>query len=73
MQIAGKKEVLGPNSLVLYRPEEPQSYQQLDNESSTFFVHFTGGQIEQLLEKYHVTGPKITFKEEFKKMDFTCE
>ena len=66
IKIAGKKEIFGPNSLVLYRPEEPQCYQQLDNESSTFFVHFTGGQIEQLLEKYHVTGPKITFKEEFK-------
>lgn len=65
MLVSGKKEILGPNTLLLYKPGEPQYNRPLDDAISTFFVHFTGGQIEQLLEKYGIAGPVIEFKEEF--------
>ena len=64
--VNGKSQIFGENTLILYRPGEPQFYRQLQDESSTFFMHFTGGQIEQLLEKYQITGPIITFEDEFK-------
>lgn len=51
----GQWQTHGPGTLVLYRPEEPQSYSYLGKDRpEVFWVHFTGLACEELLNHYQI-------------------
>ena len=67
--IGDKETVLDSNTIVLYRPGEPQRYQGYADNSYRSFVHFSGNQVSQILEKYGIENSVITFKDEFTVFD----
>ena len=54
------------NSVVIYKPSEPQYRTFFDqNPVTTYWIHFSGNKIEELFDKYDLDGGIIEFEEEF--------
>lgn len=49
----GKEEIVTAGHMVLYRPKEMQKYvYYAEDQTEVYWVHFTGGDVKQLLKKY---------------------
>ena len=59
----GKETVLSRGNMVLFRPGEPQRYDLFARDrAETYWVHFTGGKTEELLERYSLgRGENVFF------------
>lgn len=56
----GNEYILQKGDMVLFRPHQPQKYELYSSEHpETFWVHFTGADVENLIEYYHL--PRNTF------------
>lgn len=73
----GKDTVVSSGSMVLYRPHEPQKYiYYAEDHPEIFWVHFTGNDVENILEYYNFpfdgnvikTGVSPDFKQIFTDM-----
>lgn len=54
------------NSIVLYKPNQPQFTTLFDqNPATTYWVHFSGSNVEQLLQKYGLDSGIIKFNKPF--------
>ena len=64
--IKNQKFTYGENTLVLFRPGEPQIYNITEGfETTYYFIHFSGSEAEKLLEYYGITKQIITFSKPF--------
>ncbi len=51
----GQEHVISQNNMVLYRPGEPQVYyQDAVDKPEIYWVHFTGSDVEQMLDSYQI-------------------
>ncbi|MBQ4115908.1 MAG: helix-turn-helix transcriptional regulator [Clostridia bacterium] len=49
----GKEKIISKGNIVLFRPGDPQKYNIYASEKpETYWVHFTGGEVETLLDHY---------------------
>ena len=74
----GDKEIIVPaGNMVLYQPKQEQRYFFLGKDNSQYwFVHFTGGQVKNILKHYNIpldgyilhTGISYEYEDLFKKM-----
>lgn len=56
----GEKQFLPAGTMVLYRPFQMQDYCYYgEDKPEVFWVHFTGGKTEQLLERYGIRGQRL--------------
>lgn len=54
--IEGKEYIVTAGNMVIYYPNEPQHYRYYKEErTSVYWVHFTGGYVEKILEHYNIT------------------
>lgn len=61
-----KKVTYGENTLILFRPGEPQIYGiSPDVETTSCFIHFSGSEVEKFLERYSINQQVITFAKPF--------
>lgn len=63
-----KKVTLGKNTLVLFRPGEPQVYRPLyqENQLTDYsYIHFSGNMAEQKLHDYRLNFKIVTFEKPF--------
>lgn len=57
--IDGKEEIVTAGNMVLYRPKEPQKYEYYGkDQTEVYWVHFTGGNVTNILRKYGLTPDK---------------
>jgi len=57
-----KERVVGKGNMVLFRPGEPQLYNlYAEDKPETYCVHFTGSEVEQLLDYYQVPEDENVF------------
>lgn len=64
--INNQKFTYGKNTLVLFRPGEPQIYNLTEGtETKSYFIHFSGSEAEKLLDYYGITEQIITFSKPF--------
>lgn len=64
--INNQKFTYGANTLVLFRPGEPQIYSATENsEFNYYFIHFSGSKAEEYLNYYGITEQVITFSKPF--------
>ena len=57
-----KEEIVTAGHMVLYRPKEPQKYEYYGtDQTEVFWVHFTGGNVTNLLRSYGLTEKKKVF------------
>ena len=57
-----KEEIVTAGHMVLYRPKEPQKYEYYGtDQTEVFWVHFTGGNVTNLLRSYGLTEEKKVF------------
>ena len=57
-----KERTVGRGEMVLFRPNEPQSYQYFPQDKCrVYWVHFTGSDVEQILQTYHLDSDKKVF------------
>lgn len=65
----GKKLLLESNTVLLFKPGEPQIYNILyTKEPKTveyFYIHFSGSEVAEMLEKYNIHFQFVRFKEPF--------
>ncbi|MBR2024024.1 MAG: AraC family transcriptional regulator [Clostridia bacterium] len=60
--INGQTHALPSGSAVLFRPGDPQMYYYLQEEKAeVYWVHFTGSDVENILESYHFSRGKTLF------------
>lgn len=58
----GKEEIISAGHMVLYRPKEPQKYVYYGSEKTeVYWVHFTGGEVKQILNYYQIPAEKHIF------------
>ena len=58
----GQEHALSQNNMVLYRPGEPQIYyQETMDKPEIYWVHFTGSDVEQMLDSYQIPKDQNTF------------
>lgn len=58
----GEEHVVPAGHMVLYRPKEPQKYDYYGvDQPEAFWVHFTGGNVTNLLRSYGLTDKKSVF------------
>ena len=51
-----KEEIITAGHMVLYRPKEPQKYEYyLQEQPEVYWVHFTGGNVKNLLRSYGIS------------------
>ena len=51
----GVERIVTKGSMVLFRPNEPQTYDLSSaDKSETYWVHFTGGAVEEMLQRYEI-------------------
>lgn len=56
-EIDGNRQPVHAGSMILYRPFEPQHYEYYGQDGpEIYWVHFTGGQVEHILEEYRIRG-----------------
>ncbi|MBQ8822407.1 MAG: AraC family transcriptional regulator [Lachnospiraceae bacterium] len=57
-----KEEIVTAGHMVLYRPKEPQKYEYYGvDQTEVYWVHFTGGNVTNLLRSYGLTDDKKIF------------
>lgn len=61
--IDGKEHILTAGHMVIFHPDEPQHYKYYkEDRTSVYWVHFTGSQVEKILEHYNIIrGEKIIY------------
>ncbi len=58
----GKEEIVTAGHMVLYRPKEPQKYEYYgEDQTEVYWVHFTGGNVTNILRSYGLTKDKRVF------------
>ena len=58
----GKEEIVTAGHMVLYRPKEPQKYEYYgDDQTEAYWVHFTGGNVTNILRSYGFPDNKNIF------------
>lgn len=58
----GKEQIVTAGHMVLYRPKEPQKYEYYGNDQTeVYWVHFTGGNVTNILRSYGLTDDKHVF------------
>ncbi len=58
----GKEQIVTAGHMVLYRPKEPQKYEYYgEDQTEVYWVHFTGGNVTNLLRAYGLTDDKRIF------------
>ena len=76
-QLNDKEIIVPAGNMVLYQPKQEQRYFFLGKDSSQYwFVHFTGGQVKNILKHYNIpldgyilhTGISYEYEDLFKKM-----
>lgn len=57
-----KEQVVTAGHMVLYRPKEPQKYEYYgEDQTEVYWVHFTGGNVKNILRSYGLTDDKRVF------------
>lgn len=57
-----KEEIVTAGHMVLYRPKEPQKYEYYgDDQTEVYWVHFTGGNVTNILRSYGLSNDKKVF------------
>lgn len=57
-----KETIVQAGHMVLYRPKEPQKYEyHAEDYTEVYWVHFTGGNVTNLLRSYGITDDKKVF------------
>lgn len=57
-----KEEIVTAGHMVLYRPKEPQKYEYYGkDQTEVYWVHFTGGNVTNILRSYGLTDDKKVF------------
>jgi len=60
--IDGEEKIVTAGHMVLYRPKEPQKYEYYgEDQTEVFWVHFTGGNVTNILNSYGLTKDKKVF------------
>ena len=60
--IDGEEKIVTAGHMVLYRPKEPQKYEYyLEDLTEVYWVHFTGGNVTNILHSYGLTKDKKIF------------
>lgn len=58
----GKEQIVTAGHMVLYRPKEPQKYEYYgEDQTEVYWVHFTGGNVTNLLRSYGFSDNKKVF------------
>lgn len=58
----GKEQIVTAGHMVLYRPKEPQKYEYYgEDQTEVYWVHFTGGNVTNILRSYGLTDDKKVF------------
>lgn len=58
----GKEQIITAGHMVLYRPKEPQKYEYYgEDQTEVYWVHFTGGNVKNILRSYGLTDEKRVF------------
>lgn len=58
----GKEQIVTAGHMVLYRPKEPQKYEYYgEDQTEVYWVHFTGGNVTNILRSYGITDDKKVF------------
>ena len=58
----GKEQIVTAGHMVLYRPKEPQKYEYYgEDQTEVYWVHFTGGNVTNILRSYGLTKDKRVF------------
>ena len=58
----GKEHIVTAGHMVLYRPKEPQKYEYYgEDQTEVYWVHFTGGNVTNILRSYGLTDDKQVF------------
>lgn len=56
------EEIVTAGHMVLYRPKEPQKYEYYgEDQTEAYWVHFTGGNVTNILRSYGLTDDKKVF------------
>jgi len=57
-----EERIVTAGHMVLYRPKEPQKYEYYgEDQTEVYWVHFTGGNVTNLLRSYGLTNDKKVF------------
>ncbi len=57
-----EERIVTAGHMVLYRPKEPQKYEYYgEDQTQVFWVHFTGGNVTNILRSYGITDDKKVF------------
>jgi len=57
-----KEQIVTAGHMVLYRPKEPQKYEYYgEDQTEVYWVHFTGGNVKNVLRSYGLTDDKRVF------------
>lgn len=60
--IDGEEKIITAGHMVLYRPKEPQRYEYYgEDHTEVYWVHFTGGNVTNILRSYGLTKDKKVF------------
>lgn len=60
--IDGREQIVPAGHMVLYRPKEPQKYEYYgEDQTEVYWVHFTGGNVKNILRSYGITDDKRIF------------
>lgn len=58
----GKEQIVTAGHMILYRPKEPQKYEYYgEDQTEVYWVHFTGGNVKNILRSYGLTDDKRVF------------
>ncbi|MBQ7832308.1 MAG: helix-turn-helix transcriptional regulator [Lachnospiraceae bacterium] len=58
----GKEQIVTAGHMVLYRPKDPQKYEYYgEDQTEDYRVHFTGGNVTNILRSYGLTDDKRVF------------
>lgn len=54
--------IISKGNMILFRPNEPQHYTiYAKDKTETFWVHFTGAEVEELLNRYEISNGQTVF------------
>lgn len=57
-----EEHIVTAGHMVLYRPKEPQKYEYYgEDQTQVYWVHFTGGNVTNILRSYNLTDDKKVF------------
>lgn len=58
----GEERIIAKGNMILFRPGTPQVYSiHLADKPETYWVHFTGGEVDDLLDHYGMPKDKLVF------------